>query len=54
VQNTLGLDPHPGLIIVFRSKRADRLNILLWNGTGLILVYKRLGDGHLEWPRITG
>ena len=25
VQNTLGLDPHSGLIVVFRSKRADRL-----------------------------
>ncbi|WLA64882.1 IS66 family insertion sequence element accessory protein TnpB [Bradyrhizobium diazoefficiens] len=43
VQNTLGLDPHSGLIVVFRSKRADRLKILLWDGTGLVLVYKRLG-----------
>ncbi|MHC2585881.1 transposase [Bradyrhizobium diazoefficiens] len=34
VQNTLGLDPHSGLIVVFRSKRADRLKILLWDGTG--------------------
>jgi len=25
VQNTLGLDPHSGLIVVFRSKRMDRL-----------------------------
>jgi transposase len=53
VQNTLGLDPHSGLIVVFRSKRADRLKILLWDGTGLVLVYKRLGDGHFEWPRIS-
>ena len=49
VQNTLGLDPHSGLIVVFRSKRADRLKILLWDGTGLVLVYKRLGrDGRFE------
>ena len=53
VQNSLGLDPHSGLIVVFRSKRADRLKILLWDGTGLVLVYKRLGDGHFEWPRIS-
>lgn len=46
VQNTLGLDP--GLIVVFRSKRADRLKILLWDGTGLVLVYKRLGDGRFS------
>ncbi|MEY9138752.1 hypothetical protein ABIE79_010282 [Bradyrhizobium diazoefficiens] len=44
VQNTLGLDPHSGLIVVFRSKRADRLKILLWDGTGLVLVYKLLHD----------
>ena len=25
-QNKLGLDPHSGLIVVFRSKRIDRLN----------------------------
>ena len=54
VQNTLGLDPHSGLIVVFRSKRADRLKILLWDGTGLVLVYKRLGrDGRFEWPQIS-
>ncbi|MGY4467465.1 transposase [Bradyrhizobium sp. LB9.1b] len=53
VQNTLGLDPHSGLIVVFRSKRADRLKILLWDGTGLVLVYKRLGrDGRFEWPAV--
>jgi len=53
VQNTLGLDPHSGLIVVFRSKRADRLKILLWDGTGLVLIYKRLGEGHFEWPQIS-
>ena len=53
VQNTLGLDPHSGLIVVFRSKRADRLKILLWDGTGLVLIYTRLGEGHFEWPRIS-
>ncbi|WP_404547136.1 IS66 family insertion sequence element accessory protein TnpB [Bradyrhizobium diazoefficiens] len=48
------LTPHSGLIVVFRSKRADRLKILLWDGTGLVLVYKRLGrDGRFEWPQIS-
>jgi transposase len=52
VQNTLGLDPHSGLIVVFRSKRADRLKILLWDGTGLVLIYKRLGrDGRFGGRR---
>jgi hypothetical protein len=53
VQNTLGLDPHSGLIVVFRSKRKDRLKILLWDGTGLVMIYKRLGDdGGFSWPQI--
>jgi transposase len=45
VQNTLGLDPHSGLIVVFRSKRMDRLKILPWDGAGLVLIYKRMGEG---------
>ena len=50
VQNRLGLDPHSGLIVVFRSKRMDRLKILLWDGSGLVLIYKRLGEGGFSWP----
>ena len=53
MQNTLGLDPHSGLIVVFRTKRMDRLKILLGDGTGLVLVYKRLGEGHFVWPQIS-
>jgi hypothetical protein len=26
------------MIYVFRAKRADRVNLLLWDGTGLVLV----------------
>lgn len=39
VQNTLRLDPHSGVMVVFRSKRGDRLKILVWDGTGMVLVY---------------
>ncbi|WP_159732891.1 IS66 family insertion sequence element accessory protein TnpB [Methylosinus sp. Ce-a6] len=53
VQNKLGLDPHSGLIVVFRSKRRDRLKILLWDGTGLVLIYKRLGDNGFSWPQVS-
>ena len=34
-------DPFSGVIIVFRSKRADRLKILTWDGSGLVLTWKR-------------
>ena len=32
-------DPFSGTIFVFRSKRADRLKILAWDGSGLILYW---------------
>jgi transposase len=52
VQNELGPDPHSGLTVIFRSKRGDRLKILVWDGTGLVLVYKRLEQGSFAWPKI--
>ena len=52
VQNELGLDPHSGIIVVFRSKRGDRIKVLLWDGSGLVLVYKRLEAGKFVWPAI--
>ncbi|WP_299821688.1 IS66 family insertion sequence element accessory protein TnpB [uncultured Jannaschia sp.] len=53
VQNELGLDPHSGLTVVFRSKRGDRLKILVWDGSGLVMVYKRLDEGVFAWPAVT-
>jgi transposase len=31
----------------------DRLKILLWDGTGLVLIYNRLGDNGFSWPQIS-
>jgi len=52
VERELGLDPHSGLIVVFRSKRGDRIKVLLWDGSGLVLIYKRLEEGKFAWPSI--
>lgn len=52
VQNELGLDPHSGLTVVFRSKRGDKMKILVWDGTGLVLIYKRLEASNFIWPKI--
>jgi transposase len=53
VQTELGLDPHSGLVVVFRSKRGDRAKILVWDGTGLVLIYKRLeAPGRFAWPGV--
>ena len=36
VQSVLLEDPFTGTVFVFRAKRADRLKILFWDGTGLV------------------
>ena len=48
VTDTLRRDPFCGDLFVFRSKRSDRVKILAWDGTGLVLYSKRLGDGPLH------
>ena len=52
VQEHLRLDPFGGAVFVFRAKRADRVKLLVWDGTGLVLIYKRLETGKFRWPRI--
>jgi transposase len=38
----LGEDPFSGAVLVFRAKRADRVKVLVWDGSGLVLVWKQL------------
>ncbi len=51
VQRELRLDPFSGMLFIFRARRADRIKLLVWDGTGLVLVTKRLQDGKFRWPR---
>jgi transposase len=53
VREQLRHDPFAGTIFVFRSKRADRLKILAWDGSGLVLLWKRLKHGAFRWPPIS-
>lgn len=43
-------DPYSGVIFVFRAKRADRIKVLWWDGTGLCLMIKKLEVGAFCWP----
>ncbi|TJZ78199.1 IS66 family insertion sequence element accessory protein TnpB [Paracoccus hibiscisoli] len=52
VQEMFGLDPFCGAVFVFRSKRADRIKLLVWDQTGMVLVHKRLEGGKLVWPQM--
>jgi transposase len=51
VQEHLRLDPYAGTVFVFRAKRSDRIKLLVWDGSGLVLVYKRLEGGRFQWPK---
>lgn len=50
VQQALRADPFAGEVFVFRPKRADRVKILVYDGTGLVLYSKRLEAGRFCWP----
>jgi len=52
VQSELRKDPFTGTVFVFRAKRADRLKLLYWDGSGLVLAYKRLEEHKFTWPEV--
>lgn len=52
VRETMGADPFSGTVYVFQAKRADRVKLVFWDGTGVVLVAKRLEDGEFRWPKI--
>jgi transposase len=52
VRETMTADPLSRAVYVFRAKRADRMKLIFWDGTGLCLFAKRLKDGIFRWPKI--
>ena len=49
VQSHLRQMPFDGSVYVFRAKRADRLKLIYWDGSGLVMAYKRLEDNSFTW-----
>jgi transposase len=52
VRETMAADPFSGAVYVFRAKRADRIKLIFWDGTGVCLMAKRLEDGEFRWPKV--
>ena len=52
VRESLRADPFSGVVYVFRAKRADRIKLVFWDGTGVVLVAKRLEDAEFRWPKV--
>lgn len=53
VRESLGADPFSGAVYVFRARRADRVKLVYFDGTGVCLLSKRLEDGKFCWPAVT-
>ena len=52
IKDEMRADPFSGVVYVFRAKRADRIKLHYWDGTGVVLVARTLEQGVFRWPRI--
>ena len=51
VEGNFGLNPfEKDVLFMFCGRRGDRIKCLLWEGTGFLLLYKRLENGQYQWP----
>lgn len=51
VQSQFRLDPFTNTLFLFCGRRCDRMKALYWESNGFVLLYKRLENGSLQWPR---
>ena len=48
-KEALGHDPFGGWVFVFRNRRATAVKVLVYDGQGFWLCYKRLSSGRFPW-----
>lgn len=54
VDSALAADPYCGDVFIFRPRRGDRLRLIFWDGSGMVLVTKWLESGRFTWPAVQG
>lgn len=53
VRDKMQTEPRSRALFVFVGKRGHTMKILSWDGTGVILIHKRLDAGKFELPKPT-
>ena len=51
VKEQFHLDPFSNTLFLFCGRKRNRMKVLLWEGDGFVLLYKRLENGRFQWPR---
>lgn len=53
VRERMAMEPQTRALFAFVNKRGNTMKILTWDGTGVIVVHKRLMRGRFELPAAT-
>ena len=51
-REVLKADPYEGVVVIFRSRRADRVKLVAWDQSGLVMAWKGLNGSNFHWPPI--
>jgi transposase len=54
VRERMRTEPRSRVLFAFVSKRGYSMKVLTWDGTGTIVIHKKLDAGRFELPRATG
>jgi transposase len=54
VRERMRAEPRARALFAFVGKRGHSMKVLTWDGTGTIVIHKKLDAGRFELPRATG
>ena len=51
ISDQYNLDLFSDAIFLFCGRKKDRYTYIYWDRDGFMLLYKRIENGHLQWPK---